>query len=59
MSTSTLSILVALLLAVAGLLIVGGTAYAVHRRPAIGSPLTAGLTAGALFAALVGVILTR
>ena len=50
---STLVLLVALLLVLVGLLIVGGLAYVVYRRPMLTQPLTVALAGAAVLVAVV------
>ncbi|MFD3479879.1 hypothetical protein [Streptomyces sp. NPDC058695] len=53
---STLALLVGLLLVLVVLLLVGAVVYAVHRRPSLSSPVTAGLTTLAALTAVVALI---
>lgn len=56
---STLALLVMLLLILAGLIVIGGLAYVVHRRPALAQPLTVALAGATVLAAIVlGIVQT-
>lgn len=50
---STLVAMVALLLVLAGLAVVFGLGYAVHRRPALTAPVTVALAGAAVLVAIV------
>lgn len=50
---AVLTLLVALLLALAGIALAGGLGYAVHRRPALAQPIGIALTALGVFTAIV------
>ncbi|MCF3137302.1 hypothetical protein [Streptomyces olivochromogenes] len=50
---SALALLVVLLLVLVGLIVVGGLVYVAYRRPALGMPLTVGLAAAGVLAAVV------
>ncbi|MEV7417731.1 hypothetical protein [Streptomyces sp. NPDC089919] len=56
---STTTQLVALLLGLMGLALFGGLGYVVHRHPRLSAPLTTALAGVAVYATLVGVVLTR
>ncbi|MGW6361310.1 hypothetical protein ACWFR5_40575 [Streptomyces sp. NPDC055092] len=53
---STLALLVGLLLVLVVLLLVGAVVYAVHRRPSLSNPVTAGLATLGALAAVVALI---
>ncbi|MDX3232575.1 hypothetical protein [Streptomyces sp. ME19-01-6] len=55
---STLALLVVLLLVLVGLLVVGGLAYVVYRRPMLTQPLTVALAGAAVLVAVVTVVVT-
>ncbi|MFJ4633430.1 hypothetical protein [Streptomyces sp. NPDC088847] len=55
---STLAVLVVLLLVLVGLLVVGGLAYIVHRRPALTGPLSVAIAGAAVLVAVVTTVAT-